>query len=130
MKRFYVLYGTLYISYFLFTNICFAQIKTVLPNVEINALTHDFGTIPKNQEVEFVFELTNKTDAPQLIDNVRTTCGCTAAAWQQAPILPNTISKIPISFDAHSSGFFEKKIKVYLHAFRKPIVLTITGEVE
>ena len=114
----------------LIINIGLAQTKTTLPNIEINALIHDFGTIPKGQEVEFVFDLYNKTAVPQLIDTVRTTCGCTAAAWEQAPILPNSISKIPISFDAKNSGFFEKKIKVYLHAFRKPIILTITGEVE
>jgi hypothetical protein len=110
-------------------NICLAQTKTVLQNIEMNALTHDFGQIPRGQEVEFVFELNNQTDQPQLIDNVRTTCGCTAASWQEDPILPKKITRLPISFDAHNSGHFKKKISIFLHAFRKPIVLTIEGEV-
>lgn len=122
---------TLFISLFgmIFQNICFAQTKTVLQNIEMNTLTHDFGQIPRGQEVEFVFELNNQTEQPQIIDNVRTTCGCTAASWQEDPILPKKISRLPISFDAHNSGHFKKKITIFLHAFRKPIVLTIEGEV-
>jgi Protein of unknown function (DUF1573) len=111
-------------------NICFAQTPTVLEGITINVLSHDFGSIPKSQEVEYVFELKNQTDKPFLIDNVRTTCGCTAASWQQDPVLPNTITRLPISFDARNKGYFNKKIKIYLSNYKKPIVINITGEVE
>ncbi len=103
--------------------------KAVEP-VAWNTLEHDFGNIPQGQGVSFDFKFTNNTADSIEIDNIRTTCGCTAATWQENAIQPAQTTTIPVLFDALETGYFEKKIKVYLRHVKKPFILTITGEVK
>ncbi|MEY4926319.1 MAG: hypothetical protein RI894_755 [Bacteroidota bacterium] len=98
--------------------------------IEWNVLSHDFGDIPQGHDVTFEFKFTNNTPDSILIDNIRTTCGCTAASWQESAIQPGQTSIVPVQFDAHEIGYFEKTIKVYLNSVKKPFILIITGEVK
>ena len=102
----------------------------VLEPIAWNTLAHDFGNIPQGREVSFDFKFTNNTQDSIEIDNIRTTCGCTAASWQEDAIQPTQTTTIPVLFDAHELGYFEKTIKVYLKHIRKPFILTIIGEVQ
>ena len=122
---------------------CFLGIKTPIfaqktqneaqnPKVGItwNTLNHDFGEIRQGNGVVFDFIFTNNTPDSLTIDNIRTTCGCTAASWQENAVQPHTASIIPVQFDASESGYFEKTIKVYFKKIRKPVLLAISGEVK
>lgn len=95
-----------------------------------NTLSHDFGEIRQGNGVTFDFIFTNNTPDSLTIDNIRTTCGCTAASWQQSAVQPHTASTIPVQFDATESGYFEKTIKVYFNKIKKPVLLVISGEVK
>lgn len=90
---------------------------------------HDFGEIKymKPEVVHFVFR--NETSRPIVIDNVRTTCGCTAPDWDDSPIQPMATDTISIEYDARRTGYFEKKIKVFFDGVKKPELLSIEGEV-
>ncbi len=96
----------------------------------ISPTSHDFGTIPYQEPAFFDFTYKNISDQPIIIDNVRTTCGCTAPTWTYDPIPPNAVDTIRIEFDARKSGYFYKKIKVFFHGQRKAEVLFIEGDVE
>ncbi len=104
--------------------------KTAKQAIEWNALSHDFGEISQGREVTFEFKFTNNTTDSVFVDNIRTTCGCTAASWQESAIQPGQTSIVPVQFDAHEVGYFEKTIKVYLSKVKKPFILVITGEVK
>jgi hypothetical protein len=91
---------------------------------------YDFGTIPQGKPVKMVFKFKNKTDLPLGIDNVRTECGCTEAEREETPILAGAIGQIPVQYDAQKTGFFKKKIIVWLHGQRFSEKLYITGIVE
>jgi hypothetical protein len=91
--------------------------------------THDFGTIPKNQEATYTFEYRNTGTTPIYIDNVRTSCGCTAPDWEEKPVMPGEIGKINIIYDAGDDGYFLKLIKVYFRGRRKADKLYIEGDV-
>jgi len=91
---------------------------------------HDFGDILQKRPVSFPFVLKNTSDEPFIIDNVRTTCGCTAPSWSYEPIEPGSYSTIEVTYDAKKIGYFKKKIKVFLSCQRKPEVLYIEGWVE
>lgn len=95
----------------------------------LDPLTHDFGDIPKNVEVSFTFRFKNTGTEPMLIDNVRTTCGCTAPDWLDRPIAPGETGLINIQYDARDDGYFYKMIKVYFHGRRKAEKLYIEGVV-
>lgn len=90
---------------------------------------HDFETMKQYKPETFDFQFKNTTDAPLIIDNVRTTCGCTAPDWDETPVEPGAVGTIKIEYDAKRIGYFEKKVKVYFHGRRKPEALSIEGEV-
>ncbi len=95
----------------------------------LSPLEHDFGDIIQFQPVQQSFEFKNEGDAPLLIDNVRTTCGCTATNWPEDPIPPGKQAAIEVEYDAKKAGYFEKPIKVYFHGIRKPVRLRVEGYV-
>ncbi len=90
---------------------------------------HDFGEIERGYAAKFVFTFNNLSDKPIVIDNVRTDCSCTTSDWQEAPILPNETGKIAVSYDTKKTGYFHKKLTVWIRGQSKPEKLTIEGEV-
>ena len=114
----------------LFATLLFLFCNLNTPNIEwATPKEHDFEVLRHNVAVKTEFKFINKSEAPLVIDAVRTTCGCTAADYPEAPVLPNELATISIEYDAHKVGFFSKKIKVFFAGQRKPEVLTISGEV-
>ena len=103
-----------------------------LPNsfVWTTPTEHDFGEIRRGSEASFTFTFKNISDKPIVIDNVRTDCSCTASDWNTAPILPNETGKITVSYDSKQTGYFHKKLTVWIRGQRKPEKLTIEGEVK
>ena len=92
--------------------------------------SHDFGSILRGASQTHVFEFKNISNAPLLIDNVRTDCGCTATDWEETPVGVGGKGKITITYDANKKGYFRKKITVWLHGQRQSEKLWIEGEVE
>lgn len=90
---------------------------------------YDFGEIEKGKPVETVFQFKNLTEAPIVIELVRSTCGCTVPKWSQTPIGAGEIGEIRVVYDAHKTGYFRKKIKVFFEGKRKGEKLKIFGEV-
>ena len=91
--------------------------------------SHDFGTVKGLEEQVHIFKFQNQSDEPVVIDNIRTTCGCTVPIWEEAPILPDSTSEIVVHFDAKYIGKFKKRIKVFVSNQRKAEVLEVSGEV-
>lgn len=90
---------------------------------------HDFGELRAGATARFVFKFQNTQAGPIVLETVRTTCGCTAAEWTEAPVEPGQNGEVVIEFDAHKSGAFRKKITVFFDKQRKPELLWIEGEV-
>lgn len=91
---------------------------------------HDFGDLKQDEPVFFDFRFKNTSDEAIVIDNVRTTCGCTAPDWSEAAIAPGEESTISIEFDAKKEGYFYKKITVFFSNQKKGEKLFISGYVE
>ena len=53
----------------------FAQEKVA--KIEFKTMVIDYGTIEKGADGVRVFEFTNTGNAPLIISNVKSTCGCT-----------------------------------------------------
>lgn len=95
----------------------------------LSPTTHDFGEILHKSATRHAFHFKNTSDTPFVIDNVRTSCGCTAADWVETPILPDSTATIEVIYDAHDLGYFRKYVKVFLSGQRKAEKLYLEGEV-
>jgi len=90
---------------------------------------HDFGDIPQGKPVDYFFEFKNISEEVFTIDNIRSTCGCTAPDWSETPVEADSTSRIKITYDAYKTGYFRKKVKVYFSTQRKAEVLYVEGYV-
>jgi hypothetical protein len=91
----------------------------------------DFGSIVEGKPVSHVFTFQNTGSEPLRVETVRTTCGCTAADFEQKSIAPGQTGTITIHFDGQVpiGSRFKKKIQVYFVGKRKAVRLSIRGEV-
>lgn len=94
--------------------------------------TIDYGTTTKKKDNGIrSFEFTNTGDAPLIITNVLSTCGCTVPTKPEAPIMPGKTGKIDIKYNM-SSGPIRKTITVESNAVNYEsgrVALKIKGEV-
>lgn len=91
---------------------------------------HDFGEIPQGKPVSVEFEFTNAGDAPLLIADVATSCGCTASDYSKEPIAQGKSSKIKVTYNAANIGAFTKTITVNFSDAEAKKVLNIKGTVK
>jgi hypothetical protein len=49
---------------------------------------HDFGVVPRGQQLTHYFRIVNPTSRPLHISNVRVSCGCTSARALEATVMP------------------------------------------
>lgn len=99
-------------------------------SINISAEKHDFGTIPYKKEAIYSFEFTNPGKTPLIINDVKTSCGCTVPEWPREPIRPGEKGQIKIKYDAAFPGVFHKTITVFYNGSASPHNLEIKGEVE
>lgn len=92
---------------------------------------HNFELINENGgSVSHDFTFTNTGDAPLVIIDINTNCGCTTAQYPQAPISPGEQGVIVITFDPKGNpGEFAKEIIVKSNAHKKRTKLRIKGMV-
>lgn len=102
----------LLIIFVFLSTVSWAQDKASVPGpaITFEELTFDFGDINQGDKVEHIFNFENTGDAPLVITNVQTTCGCTATDWKREPILPGESSSIKVNFN--SAGKMGRQNKV------------------
>lgn len=94
--------------------------------------TIDYGTVTKKKDNGVrSFEFTNTGDAPLIITNVLSTCGCTVPTKPAEPIMPGKTGKIDIKYNMQA-GPIRKTITVESNAVNYEggrIPLKIKGDV-
>ena len=123
MKNFLVLF----IVFFSYTLVNSQEMK---PEISFEKTVIDYGTVNKgdNGVREFVFK--NSGNAPLIISNVKSTCGCTIPKKPEKPILPGESEKIQVKYDTKRVGFIRKSITVTSNAASSPTtILKIKGQV-
>ncbi|MBK7872640.1 MAG: DUF1573 domain-containing protein [Saprospiraceae bacterium] len=88
---------------------------------------YEFGDIALGEPVQHTFTFKNLSDEPIVIDNVRTSCGCTGSTWVQAPVMPDSTGTIVLEYDAALPGYFRKYARVFFNHQRKAEKLWVTG---
>ncbi len=91
--------------------------------------TVDYGEIAKGSDGVRVFEFTNTGDAPLIISDVKSSCGCTVPKKPDGPVGPGESSTIQVKYDTKRVGPIRKTITVYSNADVPIIALKIKGKV-
>jgi len=100
------------------------------PELIFEEKSHDFGDIHQGDQVEHVFSFENSGDAPLVLTNVQTTCGCTAPKWPRQPIPPGQKGEITVKFNsAGKIGKQHKVIKIISNAKTPVTQISITTNI-
>ena len=93
--------------------------------------TIDYGTVTKDSDSGLrTFEFKNTGDAPLIITNVQSTCGCTVPTKPTEPIMPGMTGKIDVKYNMNP-GPIRKTITVESNAINVEggkIALKIKGD--
>ena len=97
--------------------------------IEFKSETINYGEIAKGSDGVRVFEFTNTGDAPLVISDVKSSCGCTIPKKPEAPIMPGATGEIQVKYDTNRVGPIRKAITVTSNAETPTKVLKIKGTV-
>jgi hypothetical protein len=89
----------------------------------------NYGKIPKGDNGERTFVFTNIGDKPLIINNIRSSCGCTVPKKPEGPIMPGKKGEIKVSYDTKRLGGFAKAITIFSNAKNSKKVIKIRGNV-
>lgn len=87
----------------------------------------DYGKITQNSNGTRVFEFTNIGDAPLIITQVKSSCGCTIPKKPENPIMPGKKGQISVSYDTKRIGGFSKVITIFSNAKKGRKTVKIKG---
>ncbi|RSK42041.1 DUF1573 domain-containing protein [Mangrovimonas spongiae] len=106
-----------------------ATAQDKVAKIEFKTDVIDYGTIKKGADGVRVFEFTNTGNAPLVISNVKSSCGCTVPEKPKGPILPGKTGEIKVKYDTNRVMPIRKTITVTSNAETPTVALKIKGEV-
>ena len=111
------------------TNATQAVETVVDATIDFESKVVDYGIIEHNANGERKFVFTNNGTEPLIIKNAKGSCGCTVPTWPKDPIAPGATAEIGVKYATNRVGKFTKNITLTTNASKKPVMLTIKGEV-
>lgn len=81
----------------------------VATSVSFAETTHEFGTIAEGDVVEHTFTFTNTGGTPLIIQDAKTTCGCTVPKKPEAPVPPGETGEIQVRFNSQGKAGVQNK---------------------
>lgn len=97
--------------------------------IEFESTVIDYGTIEKGADGIRVFKFTNTGNAPLIVSNVKSSCGCTVPKKPEKPILPGESGEIQVKYDTNRVMPIRKTITVTSNADTPTVALKIKGNV-
>ena len=99
------------------------------PAVKFSEMSYDFGTFSEEKgKVTHIFSFTNTGTEDVILQDVKTSCGCTTPNWTKTPIAPGKKGEVEVTFNSTGRpGNFAKTITVTSNAGVER--LQIKGEV-
>jgi hypothetical protein len=82
-----------------------------LPKMEFAEKSHDFGTITEGDIVTKVFKFKNTGEAPLIISNATSSCGCTVPSYpKDEPIAPGEEGEIEVKYNSRGKKNQDNKV--------------------
>lgn len=99
------------------------------PKFQFKAETIDYGEIKKGSDGTRVFEFENIGNAPLIIENVYSSCGCAVPSWPKSPIAPGGKGEIVVKYNTEIVGPIRRTISIYSNADEATKAIKIKGKV-
>ncbi len=89
----------------------------------------EMGKLKQDNPTTAVFEITNISKEPLIIEQANPTCGCTIGDYTKEPIAPGKTGYIKATYNAKNLNIFEKHLTVKFAGVDEVKSITIKGEV-
>ena len=100
------------------------------PIITFDKTEHEFGKLLQGEVVTYSFHFTNTGNAPLLITEVKTSCGCTAGDFPREPIKPGQDGLIKATYDSKGHhGFQSRALSVISNTNPSMTVLRFKADV-
>ena len=83
-----------------------------VPVMTFEKAEHDFGTIEQGTPQETAFKFTNTGNAPLIITDAKSSCGCTVPNPPKDPIAPGETGELLVKFNGSGQNQVTKTITV------------------
>ena len=103
--------------------------KVANSTIDFESKVVDYGVIEHNSDGARKFVFTNNGTDPLIIKNAKGSCGCTVPTWPREPIAAGETAEIGVKYATNRVGKFTKTITLTTNADKKPVILTVKGEV-
>jgi len=87
----------------------------------------DYGKIALNADGVRTFKFKNVGKSPLVINDIKSSCGCTVPKKPAGPIMPGDSGEIEVKYDTNRAGGFSKSITVASNADEPVKMLQIKG---
>jgi len=106
-------------------------VSSKFPKLEFDKKEHDFGEIEKGTQVETVFKYTNTGDAPLVITDIKSTCGCTIPKdWSREPLAVGDSGQFIVKYNGAGPNKITKSVTVTANTEKGSEVVKITAFVK
>ncbi len=96
-----------------------------VPVMEFEKSEHDFGIIEQGTPQETIFTFTNTGNAPLVITNATSSCGCTVPNPPKEPIAPGEKGELVVKFNGSGQNQVTKTITVVANTTKGSELLRI-----
>ncbi len=105
--------------------------SSLLARITFEETEFDFGSVNEGEVVEHRYKFTNTGKVPLLVQNARSSCGCTIPEWPEEPLEPGESGEIVAKFNTEGRPGAQKKM-IYVSANTLPAETSILlkGEVK
>lgn len=99
--------------------------------LSLESNSYDFGRIREDiGKLSHTFTFSNTGNSALVLNNVRSTCGCTVPKWSREPVLPGEQGSLTVEFDPRNrNGVFHKTVQIQSTASNSNMFITITGNI-
>jgi len=89
------------------------EVAKKIPVMSFDKAEHDFGSIVQGTPQETIFTFTNTGDAPLIITDAKSSCGCTVPQYpKNTPIAPGASGEMVVKFNGSGQNQVTKTITV------------------
>ena len=125
MKNVILLFATIVLG-------CAAVQAQEVPVIKFrDTMQYHMGTFRPGEKAEHVFEFTNVGTGTFHIQEVKSTCSCTATEWPRGGVAPGETGKIKVVFDTkNKNGEYAKGVNIFSNAgeINLIIIVNVTGD--
>lgn len=103
-------------------------VASKFPKLQFDKTEHDFGEIEKGTQVETVFKYTNTGEAPLVITDIKSTCGCTVPKdWSREPLASGESGQFTVKFNGSGQNKVSKTVTVTANTEKGSEMVKITA---